>query len=103
MAYLVQRTYTRPNTNVKFFQAMYPEDIVTSKQIIVKFLGEGKLLSESSSVSNDKLTYSYSALWSSLTAYEEFLSNSTLQTIWEKRNTYNIANGIVGTMAKSIT
>lgn len=103
MAYLVQRTYTRPNINVKFFQAMYPEDIVTSKQIIVKFLGEGKLLSESSSFSSDKLTYSYSALWSSLAAYEEFLSDPTLSAIWVKRNNYNNANGIISTMTKSIT
>jgi len=103
MAYLVQRTQTRPNINVKFFQGMYPEDIVTSKQAIVKFLGEGKLLSESSSLSTDKLTYSYSALWSSLAAHEEFLSDDTLKTIWAKRNSYNIANGITSTITKSIT
>jgi hypothetical protein len=103
MAYLVQRTSTRPNTNVKFFQGMYPEDIVTAKQIVVRFLGEGKLLSESSSVSNDKLIYSYSALWSSLAAHEEFLSDETLKAIWVKRKSYNIANGITVTVTKLIT
>jgi hypothetical protein len=102
MAYLIQRTQTRPNTNVKFFQGMYPEDIVTSKQTIAKFLGEGKLLSESSSFSADKLTYSYSALWSSLADYEEFLSDPTLKAIWEKRNNYNNANGITSTITKLI-
>jgi len=89
--------------NVKFFQAMYPEDIVTSKQIIVKYLGEGKLLSESSSFSSDKLTYNYSALWTSIAAYEEFMAEPTLITIWKKRNNYNNANGISSTMSKSIT
>jgi len=101
MAYLVKRVYTRPATNISFFGKANPARVTDIAPVLASYKDSGKLLTESSVVSEDNLTQTYSALWVSKAEYEAYLTNPTMSQFFTERRTYHDANGVTVTETKT--
>lgn len=104
MAYLIQRVYTRPSTDVKFFGNASQENAnkkIQTQQLVETYKANGQLLSESNSLSTDRLTITYSALWSSKEAYDAYRTSSQISQFHQDRKAYNESNGITTTHSET--
>lgn len=97
MAILVQRTYKKEKSDSLF----YRDKTGTLKKYKNQFKDAGKLLSEDVKYTNDNLHLTYTALWVSKEAYDEYLSIKELQDVWALKRAYNKENSIISTKTVS--
>lgn len=94
MAYLVKRTYQRPAANIPFFTAVSPDKVAAISPTVNAYKADGRLLSETTTLSEDKLTLTYSALWASKEAYDTYKADSAMVAFWAERKAYNESKNI---------
>jgi hypothetical protein len=91
----ITRVMTRPSTEVKWH--FDPTEAVVSnefKQKMSQYIQDGKCLSTARTFSEDNLTTTYEALWSTIEDYNESDTDPILEQMWAARDAYNAANGI---------
>lgn len=62
-------------------------------EFIAQCKNEGKLLAESTSRSEDQLTSTYQAIWSTSADYIEFINNPVIFEFTEERGQHNLIYG----------
>lgn len=87
----VSRTFTRPNTNVVWFQNTQAGQQVAAERVA---LYGSKLSEPSNLISQDGKTWKYSVTWSSQADYDTAMADSRIVAGIELRKSYNAANGI---------
>lgn len=96
--YKITMVHTRPSLEVAFHRR--PAEVI-EKATEAKL--NGKLLSEESTLSDDKLTVSYIAVWDSFASFDEFSKETDVVTFRTAKNDHNRTNGIVQTVNKQET
>lgn len=93
--YKITMVHTRPNTETAFHRRGTE---VIEKATDAKL--NGKLLSEESSLSDDKLTVTYVAVWDSFASFDAFSKEADVVAFRTAKSAHNIANGITQTVNK---
>jgi hypothetical protein len=87
------KTWTRPNTSVKFHKS----DSEFSAYIKETYIDTGKRLSKDKILSEDKLTLTLVTTWVDQAAHDEFVNDARVHADVVSRKSYNTANGIQNT------
>jgi hypothetical protein len=91
----ITRVMTRPSTEVKWhFDPSVSVVSTEFRQKMSQYIQNGKCLSTSRTFSEDNLTTTYEALWSTIEDYNESNTDPILVQMWAERDAYNAANGI---------
>jgi len=91
------RTYTRPTTMIPWWfnttLSVPIADFHARMQSV--YYATGKCISQNFSHSVDELTLTYTGLWESEAAYDEYDTDAILSLYWAAKDEYSLANGIV--------
>lgn len=88
----VSRTFTRPNTNVVWFQNTSTGQQVAAERVA---LYGANLSAPSNTVSPDGKTWTYTVNWTSQADYDTAMADSRIIAGINQRKSYNAANGIL--------
>jgi len=86
----VTTIHTRPEATTPFYRR--GDDVI---QLATDAKLNGKLLSEESALSEDKLTVTYIAVWDSFASFEAFDSTDAVNAFREAKGAHNQANNII--------
>ena len=95
--YLVQRTFTRPSTDVSW----YTPEQTFKDHFAAQYKMTSKVVSETSSVSKDGLTKIINVMWASKADFDAYEADASLQSHAAARHAYNQTAGIRGTRTVS--
>jgi hypothetical protein len=88
--------WQRPSVDVAFFRRTD-----TTNQAATDAKVEGKLISEETGLSPDKLTMTYVANWDSITSYNNFNALPDVSNYVQARDAHNDANNIILMLKKT--
>lgn len=102
---LVNRVITRPNTSIKWHNDPSLGIITQAffQHIKTVYIDTGACLNESVTISDDQLTWTYTAYWDTMENYYIYDQDPFLQPFWEARNEYYASVGIDLTGTLTIT
>jgi hypothetical protein len=81
--------HTRPDTTTQFYRR--GDDVI---ELATDAKLNGKLLSEESALSEDKLTVTYVAVWDSFSSFDAFSKQDIVATFRTAKGVHNQANNI---------
>jgi hypothetical protein len=91
---LVTKTFTRPNTDVKFhYEVLNNEEF--KNHMKSKYYETGKVVSENKKLDETNLSFTYSGVWKTRADFDEHDTDPVLQKYWDSRDAYNNQNNIV--------
>jgi hypothetical protein len=88
--------WQRPSVDVAFYKR--PE---SAQQAATDAKVEGKLISEETGISPDKLTMTYVANWDSIVSYNSFNTVPDVSSYVQARDAHNDANNIILMLKKT--
>ncbi len=91
---LFTKTFTRPNTNIKFHHEVLDNSLFKN-HLKKNYYDTGKLLSEKKITDESNLILTYKSLWNSRSDFDEYDNDPVLTLYWSQRDDYNRVNNIV--------
>lgn len=89
----VTKVRTRPSVDVPFRRQMMPIELRSYREDT--YVSTGKLLSEQTTFSEDRLTMTYVAVWADRESFDAYDADPLLNAFWAARDAAQLDSGIV--------